>query len=166
MMKSEMSFLMWRYAGVTVFVSLPGKITLSYAQASIADLIKELETRSSNTHACVLNTPTHTHSRTVFAGKVLNGYILNRDLLKKVWALTARVARDNPFLTEPFPQPGQVTVTVKRIGQQVPVGSHKEKICSKYLVKHSRSSQTKSLLQNLNSCLRRHTTILKGRQLY
>lgn len=56
---------------------------------------------------------------TVVAGEVLDGHVLDGDLFEEGGLLAARVARHNPFLAEPFSQPRQVAVTVKRIGQQV-----------------------------------------------
>lgn len=56
---------------------------------------------------------------TVIAREVLNGHVLDGDLLEEVGFLTARVARDDSFLPEPLAQPRQVAVTVERIGQEI-----------------------------------------------
>lgn len=56
---------------------------------------------------------------TLFAGKVLDSYILDGDLLQEVRALAARVPRDDAFPSQPITEPSQVTVTVEGIGQKV-----------------------------------------------
>lgn len=56
---------------------------------------------------------------TVFAGKVLNGDVLNGDFFQEVRTLAAGVARDDAFPPQPITQPGQMTVAVERIGQKV-----------------------------------------------
>lgn len=56
---------------------------------------------------------------TIIAGEVLNGYILDWDFLEEVGLLASRISCYNPFLSEPFSQPCQMTVTVERIGQKV-----------------------------------------------
>lgn len=61
---------------------------------------------------------------TIIAREVLNGHVLDGDLLEEVGFLTARVARDDSFLPEPLAQPRQVAVTVERIGQEV--SEHRE----------------------------------------
>lgn len=56
---------------------------------------------------------------TIFTGKVLDSYILDRYLLQKVRTLAARVTSDDAFAPQPITKPSQVTVTVERIGQKV-----------------------------------------------
>lgn len=56
---------------------------------------------------------------TIFTGKVLDSYILDRYLLQKVGALAARITSDDAFTPQPIAKPSQVTVTVERIGQKV-----------------------------------------------
>lgn len=59
-------------------------------------------------------------SLTFVAGKVLDGYILDGDLFQEVGVLTPGVARDDALPPQPIAEPGQVTVTVEGIGQEVP----------------------------------------------
>lgn len=56
---------------------------------------------------------------TVFAGKVLDGYVLDGDLLQEVGALAAGVAGDDALPPQPVAQPGQVAVAVEGVGQEV-----------------------------------------------
>lgn len=56
---------------------------------------------------------------TIITSEVLNGDVLDGDFFEEVGFLTSRISRYNPFLPEPFSQPSQVAVTVKRIGQEV-----------------------------------------------
>lgn len=58
---------------------------------------------------------------TIFTGKVLDGYVLDGDLLQEVRTLTAGVTRDDALSSQPVAQPRQVTVAVEGIGQKVAV---------------------------------------------
>ncbi len=57
--------------------------------------------------------------RLTVACEVWGGHILNGDLLKESWLLTARVSTDHPGLLQPLTQPGQMTITHIRVGQEV-----------------------------------------------
>jgi hypothetical protein len=57
---------------------------------------------------------------TFVTGEVLDRHVLDGDLLQEVGVLAAGVARDDALPPQPIAEPGQVTVTVEGVGQQVP----------------------------------------------
>lgn len=59
--------------------------------------------------------------RPTVACEVWGGHVLDGDLLQEGWLLTARVAAHHPGLLQPLTQPGQVTITHIRVGQEVTV---------------------------------------------
>lgn len=56
---------------------------------------------------------------TIFTGKVLDSYVLNRNLFEEIWILTARISGDDALPPQPIPEPSQVTIAVEWIGQEV-----------------------------------------------
>lgn len=56
---------------------------------------------------------------TFLTPEVREGHILQRNLPQEVWVLTARIPCHNLPLPKPVTQPGQLTVAVERIGQEV-----------------------------------------------
>lgn len=58
-------------------------------------------------------------SLTIIAGEILDGDVLNGNLLQEIWILAAGVARDDALPPQPVAQPGQVAVTVEGVGQEV-----------------------------------------------
>lgn len=61
----------------------------------------------------------HLPHLTVFAGKVLDSYVLDGDLLQEVRTLAARITCHNAFPSQPIPEPSEVTVTVEGISEKV-----------------------------------------------
>lgn len=57
--------------------------------------------------------------RLTVACEVWGGHILDGNLLQEGWLLTARVSTDHPGLFQPLTQPGQMTITHVRVGQEV-----------------------------------------------
>lgn len=51
--------------------------------------------------------------------EVGSGHVLDGDLLEEGWLLTARVSTYHPCLLQPLTEPGQVTITHVRVGQEV-----------------------------------------------
>lgn len=61
--------------------------------------------------------------RTILAAEVGHRHILQWDLSEKSRTLAARIPCDDVSTPEPNTEPGQTTVAVEGIGQQVPVGT-------------------------------------------
>lgn len=59
---------------------------------------------------------------TLLTAEVRQSHVLQGDLLQKRRTLTARVTRHNLSSPQPVTEPGQSTVTVEGVGQEVAVG--------------------------------------------
>lgn len=53
---------------------------------------------------------------TFLTPEVREGNVLQRDLPQEVWVLASRIPRHNLPFPQPVAQPGQLAVTVERIG--------------------------------------------------
>lgn len=61
------------------------------------------------------------NERLTITCEVGSGHVLDGDLLEEGWLLTARVSTHHPCFLQPLTQPGQVTITHVRVGQEVTV---------------------------------------------